>query len=376
MSNSSVNNKLVFKPGALTDPSQLAGREVPAQEWFVDGLIPHKTVTLLSGDGGLGKSLLMQQLATCAALGIPWLGFEVRKCKTFALFCEDSNEELWRRQTKICESNFTPLEAMYNFNWISGDGIDPVLMSFESGAKGEQTEFFKDLVEQLKLFEPELVIIDTAADTFAGDEIKRAHVRNFINSCLKVIAHELSATVILTSHPSKQGMNEGSGLSGSTAWNNSVRSRLYLTRPSNQSNSNIRVLESKKSNYGPTGNSIRLEWRNGVFHNIDSRVSNKPEDRKLIDEAIYLKALDALINRGQRGLLTKNQASYAPKLMLQMDDVNGLTMQRLEQAQERLLNKLIINSNISPEEKSLRLQASIKIINKDEADKIINQLLF
>lgn len=367
------SGKGVFEPGKLVDPSQYAGLPVPEMEWFVDNLIPHKTVTLLSGDGGLGKSLLMQQLATCASLGIEWLGIKVRHCKTFGLFCEDSNEELWRRQVKICESTFTPLEAMYDFNWISGEGIDPVLMAFEGGDSGKVTAFFNDLMGQLLCHEPELVIIDTAADTFAGNEISRAHVRNFVNRCLKVISHELDATVILTSHPSKQGMVDGSGLSGSTAWNNSVRSRLYLTREDGDISSNIRVLESKKSNYGPVGNSIRLEWRNGVFRSIDRISAQTPEGRNLTDEAIYLKALKALNARGQRALVSKNQPSYAPKLMLTMEHVKGVSKLRLEQAQERLFVKDIIINDTSPEEKSERLKASLKIKKQEEADKIIEQ---
>jgi hypothetical protein len=57
------------------------------------------------------------------------------------------------------------------------------------------------------------------------------------------------------------------GLSGSTAWNASVRSRLYfkraVTAKDEEPDADLRVLEVMKSNYGPVGETINaaLEGR-------------------------------------------------------------------------------------------------------------------
>lgn len=72
------NNIFNEKPGRIINPAQLVGKKVPPREWLVDGMIPHGKVTLLSGDGGLGKSLLMQQLMTAAATGQDWLELKTR----------------------------------------------------------------------------------------------------------------------------------------------------------------------------------------------------------------------------------------------------------------------------------------------------------
>lgn len=50
---------------------------VPPRRWHIDGWIPQRSVTLISGDGGTGKSLLALQLAVATATGRPWLGFDV-----------------------------------------------------------------------------------------------------------------------------------------------------------------------------------------------------------------------------------------------------------------------------------------------------------
>ena len=50
-------------------PSALDGLGVPPRRWCVEGWFPNRSVSLLSGDGGTGKSLLAMQLATSAAMG-------------------------------------------------------------------------------------------------------------------------------------------------------------------------------------------------------------------------------------------------------------------------------------------------------------------
>ncbi|MCS5597940.1 MAG: AAA family ATPase [Alphaproteobacteria bacterium] len=328
--------------GDIVTPSMFCNYAVPDREWFVDGIIPHKTVTLISGDGGLGKSLLMQQLITAAALGQDWLGLKIRKCRTFGLFCEDSNDELLRRQQKICKSYDVGLEACYNMSWLSGVGIDPVLMEFSRGDRGCITRFFIEMNEFLDQWHPQLIIIDTAADTFAGDEVKRSQVRNYINNALGAMANKYNATVILTSHPSRAGMSDGSGISGSTAWNNSVRSRLYLTRSGKDLTGNARVLQMMKSNYGSSQREVNLLWEDGVFKTIDLGFVEDEDVVCLREERCYLKALKQLHDRGQKAHIHKNQASYGPKLLYKLSEAGGLSRAKLEAAQERLFDKGII----------------------------------
>ena len=50
------------------------GHDVPPLEWVVPGIIPARTVTMISGDGAVGKSLIACQLAICATVDKPWLG--------------------------------------------------------------------------------------------------------------------------------------------------------------------------------------------------------------------------------------------------------------------------------------------------------------
>src|SRR5690348_3452057 len=90
-----------FEAGRIVNVAVLAGREAPRRQWLVPNLIPRGTVVLFTGNGGDGKSLLMQQLLTATAIGGEWLGFDIPQGPSFGLFAEDDDDELWRRQIDI-----------------------------------------------------------------------------------------------------------------------------------------------------------------------------------------------------------------------------------------------------------------------------------
>ncbi len=112
---------------------------------------------------------------------------------------------------------------------------------------------------------PALVVLDTAADLFEGNENSRTQVRQFIQGALGKIAREANCGVLLCAHPSANGLSNGSGNGGSTAWHNTVRSRLYLS----SDDKGIRNLSRKKANYCSTGEEIKLKWIKGAFEVID-----------------------------------------------------------------------------------------------------------
>ncbi len=64
-------------------------------------MIPDGEVTLLTGAGGVGKTLLAQQGATCISQGLPFLGRRTTQCKVMLFLCEDSEDELQLRQRDI-----------------------------------------------------------------------------------------------------------------------------------------------------------------------------------------------------------------------------------------------------------------------------------
>jgi len=67
--------------------ADLEGKLVPARQWLVEGVIPHRNVTLLAGDGGIGKTVLLLNLFAHIAARLDWLGFKTirARCSMSAL---------------------------------------------------------------------------------------------------------------------------------------------------------------------------------------------------------------------------------------------------------------------------------------------------
>lgn len=288
-------------------PAKWQDREPEPVSWIVENCIPRGTVCLFSGDSGLGKSLLMQQLQSCAALGRPWLGNQVARCRSFGFYCEEPENILHLRQKAICASLDCEPADLEDVLLASRCGEDNVLMDFDRRSdEGRVTELYDQILESIREFGTELNIIDTAAHTFAGNENVRSQVTAFVNA-LQAIANETQGAVVLCSHPSVSSMVSGTGYSGSTAWRATVRAHMYLKRPkgyddeSDESDPNIRVLKTMKANWGPGAGLTRLKWDNGVFVPIgdEQQAVSGTVGRIEIDGAVY-EAVKYLVTRGER----------------------------------------------------------------------------
>lgn len=244
---------------------------IAPRQWVLDGWFPAVTVAMLFGAGGVGKTLLMQQMANAVAEGEQFLGIDTMKMPVLSVMCEDDADEVKRRQLKINEARGIDEfgDGPENLVLWPRVGSDNVLVTWPNGGNDEPGAFYEQLCAKVAAVKGDadsvLVILDTAADTFGGNENERRTVNTFLKTYLGSLVINYNATVILLAHPSLSGLSSGSGLSGSTAWENSVRARAYLAREADSDD--IRILSRKKSNYSDiSGDSdIKLIWENGVL---------------------------------------------------------------------------------------------------------------
>jgi RecA-family ATPase len=177
-------------------------------------------------------------------------------------------------------------------------------------------------------------VIDPSADVFGDDEINRSQVRKFV-SMLCGLAIDYDCAVLLLSHPSLTGLNSGTGTSGSTAWNNSVRSRLYLDVPNDSPDA--RILKVVKANYGKTGEAIAIRWNDGVYEldygpdPVLAKVLNKSADD------VFMAVFAKLAVQGQ-AVGPNVGPSYAPKKIASHADAKGYSKAILAEAMQRLLD--------------------------------------
>ncbi len=324
------------------DPVRLHGKPIPPRRWLVPGLIPWKSVTLLGGDGGLGKSLLAMQLQAAAAIGQDWIGFETQPVKSYGIYCEDDADELHRRLADIARHHGVELGDLADMLMAPRVGHNSVLASTGYDRIFRELPLFQAVKAKCREHGAQLLIIDTVADTFGGNENFRGEVRTFIN-LLRQIAIEIDGAVVLTAHPSKDGLSTGSGISGSTAWNNSVRSRVYLTRPNTddgeEDRSDERVLKTMKANYGGLHDDIRLVWRDGVFVRIEEPSGTIGAIERRSAEGAFLEGLDALQRQGRAVSESRNAGNFAPKVIAGMKVGKRHGRGKLAKAMERLFDE-------------------------------------
>ncbi len=339
------------------DPSTVISQMIPPRRWLVDQWVPEGKVTALYGDGGTGKSLLAQQLMTACALGHDWLGLKTTPGRAIGLFCEDDNDELKRRQEAINRAMTVEFHQLGDMRWISRTGDENLLMTFGQDNVGSLSSLWHRLREAAQGFAAKLIVIDTAADTFGGNENIRPQVRQFVSQALGGLCKDTGASVLLCAHPSLAGMANSSGSGGSTAWNNSVRSRLYLDRVKPDEGGdpaaieNLRTLHRKKANYSSAGAEALLRWQDGAFiaESVDDAATilgdMQHQAKMNRHEAAFLNALDAIIARGQAASDSVYSGVYAPKMMVGMKETKGMTKAEIEQAMKRLFNKGVIKAD-------------------------------
>lgn len=323
---------------------------VPARKWIVDGIVPARTVTLLQGDGGLGKSLLTLQLAHACVTGRQWLGQITRRCNVLAIYCEDDADELHRRLHGIVSrfasdpddqlpgQHFSDLDGL---TLASRVGMENLLMLFEGGdiATFKVTELLGQIAQTADQCGAELIILDSLHDLFGGNENNRVQARQFVNG-LQRIAIDRDGAVILNGHPSKAGLRDGDGSSGSTAWNNSVRSRLYLARAKADGDTTRNTgplgLEIMKANYAAAGERIELTWKDGFFEPAQANRPSDPRSKRSLAEIVFLDCLREVARQGRYVTDSGNASNFAPRTFAQMPSAKGLTKYELQAAMQRL----------------------------------------
>jgi RecA-family ATPase len=292
------------------------GAPVPELEWTVSGWIPKQEVTLVQGDGGLGKSTILQQLQTSCAVEKVWLGHIVEPCSSVGFYTEDRQRHLEIRQAAINAAYGIDHDQTTAMALFPRRGEDNELVVFDRAGMPELTRFYRQVREVALDYHAGLVALDVAVDLFGGDEIRRRQVRAFVRA-LNNLADAIDGSVVLTGHVSAAGLQSDGGHSGSTDWSNAIRSRLYLGRTKEKDGEPVdqgeRILTKKKANYASVGDTIELQWRKGVFLPAASPASS--QFRRPVED-VFLALLDAHYSANRHPLSeSKNAGNFAPKVL-------------------------------------------------------------
>lgn len=325
----------------VLDVSMWAGVAPPVLQYAISGFVLAGQLTFFTGAGGSGKSLLSQLMCSTVALGQPCLGQATTRGVSLYVTCEDDTGELQRRQLTIAASlgvNLSAFKGQMGIVSLAG-AIDNELATFDRNGKMTVAPGYHWLERNIKTMGASYVVLDNVAHFYSGDENNRHQVASFQN-LLNGLAAETGAAIVLIGHPNKSG----DGYSGSTAWENQVRSRLFLAVPTLSDglipDRDARILTRAKSNYGRAGDNITFRWHSGSFvrdqdlePDVAKEIAKKVQDNG--DNEVFLNCLRERLNQ-KRAVSELHCRTFAPTIFAKMAISNSIGKPRLEEAMERL----------------------------------------
>lgn len=273
---------------------------LPDRRFIIGHWIPEGCLSSLYGSGGTGKSFLAMMMAMSIATGRDWLGFPCQETSVLALMCEDDEDEIKRRRNRIARSMGLSAFDVTDRLWLASRyGESNHLMQFPGGV-AEKTPLYHRVVNEAIRTGSRLVILDNAGQMFAGNENDRSQVTTFLNACAG-IAKDVDGSVLILGHPPKAA---GVDFSGSTAWNNVTRSRLWFKRLEDEEGApegpQRYSLELVKSNYAkPFGVELR-ENDQGVVEYVGELTKAKQGRPSAADRV--LRALQSLFETHRRAI--------------------------------------------------------------------------
>lgn len=174
---------------------------LPAPTWLVDGYIPQGGFVGLYGPSGEGKSFVAIDLALAVATGRPWQGIPTTKQFVVYIAAEGGVGSVKRIAAWLHHYKVDPAEV--DAAWL----IESLSVQDDADDLARLMSRLEDEVER----RPGLIILDTLARCFDGDENKQEDMGKFIAGVDRMrLAY--GATVVIVHHTNKGGQEErGSG---------------------------------------------------------------------------------------------------------------------------------------------------------------------
>jgi RecA-family ATPase len=335
-----------------------AGQPVPEQEFTVPDRIPVEQVCLFSGEGGGGKSAMVEHLCAAHVLGREWLGVVPRQGPAIYIECEDAMGVLHWRLAAVAAYYGVPIESfaedLHLFSLVEDDSV---LATTNKRGIVEPTAAYRRLYEMAGDIKPVQIGIASLANIFAGSEINRTEVQQFIKLMNRIPALT-KGSLTLVSQPSLTGLSSSDishkGLSGTTQWHNAVRARAAVehVKPKNGEGNGIdiglRTLTFYKNQYGPPVAGTVLRWQQGLFLPVGGGVVSAAQRVELARE-LATTLLRRFTEQHRNVSISPNPTNYAPTLFAQTPEAEGLGLvaKDFKQALDQLLNEgSIVNAEV------------------------------
>jgi hypothetical protein len=196
-------------------------------------MIPRRTLTLVAGIGGLGKSTYLAAVAAGVTRG----QFSATAGSVIVVSYEDTAEEVLRPRIEAARGD---LERVHQVYVDPEDGLVCLPRDLD-----ELSHLIADTGAGLVVIDPIVAAVDLGLDTH-----KDQHCRHVLGQLAR-LAEEHDCAVVYVGHLNKAPTSEAYlRIAGSTAFYNAARSVILVTEDAEEPDRH-RIISQRKANYAP-----------------------------------------------------------------------------------------------------------------------------
>ena len=188
---------------------------MPPPEWLIDGVFPAGGLIGLYGEPAAGKSFTTIDIAMSVATGRAWNGHDVKQGFVLYVSAEGGAGIGKRALAWLAHHEVDPREA--DIGWI----VESIPVHVDS----DEMQLLLDRVEVEIQREPSLIVVDTLARCFDGDENTQEDMGRFIAGVDKLRHHFRSAVLVV--HHTRLG---GDRERGNTAFRAAADTMVYVEK--------------------------------------------------------------------------------------------------------------------------------------------------
>jgi hypothetical protein len=187
---------------------------VRPRRWLLEDLLCRRTLTVLYGDGGVGKTALIVTEALSLASGKPLLGQRIfERCRTLVLSFEDDEEELRRRM--LAGVRYYNVEKNQLGDYLHCGAITHSDLRLAQTEYGEHKSgrLVESLDAKIRQHRIDVVILDPFVKTHAVAENDNVAI-DFVAGLLTSLAVRHNVAVMVAHHTRKGPASPGNADSG------------------------------------------------------------------------------------------------------------------------------------------------------------------
>jgi len=182
---------------------ELMNLNLKNRKWFVDKIVPEKSIVFFGGTSGSYKTWIAMNLAMSIASGTKFLN-EFETIKSNVLYIDEENGELTLyERTKLIQ----------NGGDFPEDSFENISLSVFQNFHLDNPSCVKKLNELIEKSNPSLIIFDSMVRCMEGDENKAEEVRRVFENLKKILQTGLSILILHHTTKGGKGLNalRGSG---------------------------------------------------------------------------------------------------------------------------------------------------------------------